>query len=86
MLNYFNIALLTLHFINLLLFIVALLHVALLMLYYFDAALIAVALFEVALFIAVVALFTAAQFNVALCKYCTILCSTILFLTCLIMH
>ena len=86
MLYYFNIALLTLHFINVLLFIVALVHVALfnvalLMLHYFNASLFAVALFNVALFIAAVALFTVAQ-----CKYCTILCSTILFLYHLILH
>ena len=91
MLYYFNIALLTLHFINVLLFIVALVHVALfnvalLMLHYFNASLFAVALFNVALFIAAVALFTVAQYNVAQCKYCTMLCSTILFLYHLILH
>ena len=66
MLYYFNIVLLTLHFINVLLFIAALLHVALfnvalLILHYFNASLFAVALFDVALFIAVVAPFTVAQ-------------------------
>ena len=84
MLHYFNIALLTLLFIDALLFIVALLHVALfnvalLMLQYFNASLFAVALFDVALF-------TVAQSNAALCKYCPILCSTNLFLYYLILH
>ena len=72
---YVNIALLTLHFISVLLFDVVLLHVALnvalfcislLMSHYFNALLFAVALFDIALFIVVVALFTAAQSNVAL--------------------
>ena len=56
MLFYFNIALLTLHFINVLLFTsleaallyVVLFNVALLMLHYFNASLFAVALFDVA--------------------------------------
>ena len=81
MFYYFNIALLTLHFIDVLLFIVALLHVAL-----FNVALLMLHYFEAALFIAVGALFTVAQSNVAPCTYWTILCSTISFLTCLIMH